>query len=387
MREIELSFPLISPDWDFALWAVLIGIAGFGFWADSTRLGKQISGVGIMLVIAMIFGNFGVIPHAAPAYDVVWNFLVPTAVPLLLLKANLRRIIPETGPMLGAYFLGVAGTLVGAVLGLMVLPMGSAGPDLAGILSATYIGGSMNFAAVAEALEFTESTLLTATLAADNVVGTLHILVVVLIPSVAILRRWIPSPIVENPHTMMHDEVTADDEVLPYNLVHICLALTISLAIGAVGYGVADILNIPNFGILFITAITLVVANVFHNQLENLHGAFETGMLMMYIFFATIGAGADVAVMLEAGVMIFAYASFIVITHVIVLILGAKLFGMDLAEIVVASLACIGGPVAPAAISASRGWRTLVTPGIMVGILGYAIANFIGVGLASLLAQ
>jgi uncharacterized membrane protein len=30
--------------------------------------------------------------------------------------------------------------------------------------------------------------------------------------------------------------------------------------------------------------------------------------------------------------------------------------------------------------------RTLVTPGLMVGILGYAIANFIGVGLASLLA-
>ena len=110
-----------------------------------------------MLVIAMLLGNFGVIPFAAPAYGVVWSFLVPAAVPLLLLKANLRRIIPETGPMLGAYFLGVAGTLIGAVIGLWILPMGSAGPDLAGILSATYIGGSMNFAAVAEALEFKEA--------------------------------------------------------------------------------------------------------------------------------------------------------------------------------------------------------------------------------------
>ena len=381
-----MTLPLISPDWDFALWAVLIGVAGFGFWADSTRIGKQISGVGIMLVIAMLLGNFGVIPHAAPAYGVVWSFLVPAAVPLLLLKANLRRIIPETGPMLGAYFLGVAGTLIGAVIGLWVLPMGSAGPDLAGILSATYIGGSMNFAAVAEALEFKEATLLTAALAADNVVGTLHILVVVLIPSVAILRRWIPSPIVENSDPSMHDELAADDEVIPFNPIHICLALTISLTIGAIGYGVAGALDIPNYGILFITALTLLVANVFHNQLENLHGAFETGMLMMYICFATIGAGADVGVMIEAGVMIFVYASFIIITHLIVIVLGAKLFKMDLAEIVIASLACIGGPVAPAAISASRGWRTLVTPGLMVGILGYAIANFIGVGLASLLS-
>ncbi len=382
-----MAFPLISPDWDFALWAVLIGVASFGFWADSTRLGKQVSGIGIMLVIAMLLGNFGVIPHSAPAYGVVWSYLVPTAVPLLLLKANLRRIIPETGPMLGAYFLGVAGTLTGAVIGLWVLPMGAPGPDLAGILSATYIGGSMNFAAVAEALEFTEPTLLTAALAADNVVGTLHILVVVLIPSVAILRRWIPSPIVETANAPVHDELTADDEVLPYQPAHICLALTISMSISAIGYGIATALNIPNFGILFITAITLLVANVFHKQLENLHGGFETGMLMMYIFFATIGAGADIAVMIEAGVMVFIYASFIIITHLVVIVLGAKLFRMDLAEIVIASLACIGGPVTPAAISASRGWRTLVTPGLMVGILGYAIANFIGVGLASLLAS
>lgn len=381
-----MTFPLISPDWDFALWAVLIGIAGFGFWTDSTRIGKQLSGVGIMLVAAMVLGNFGVIPHAAPAYDVVWGFLVPAAVPLLLLKANLRRIIPETGPILGAFLLGVAGTLAGAVLGLLILPVGDTGPDLAGILSSTYIGGSMNFAAVAEALEFNEPTLLTAALAADNVVGTLHILVVVLIPSVAILRRWIPSPIVENAEPVLHDELASTDEVLPLNLVHICLVLTISLVIGAIGYGVAGFLNMPNYGILFITAITLLIANVFHKQLEKLHGGFEIGMMMMYIFFATIGAGADVAVMIDAGVMIFVYASFIVITHITVMVLGAKLFRMDLAEVVVASLACIGGPVAPAAISASRGWRTLVTPGLMVGILGYAVANFIGVGLASLLA-
>ena len=381
-----MTFPLISPDSDFALWAVLIAVAGFGFWSDSTRIGKQVSGVGIMLVIAMLLGNFRIIPHAAPAYDVVWSFLVPAAVPLLLLKANLRRIIPETGPMLGAYFLGVAGTLIGAVLGLWILPVGDMGPDLAGILSATYIGGSMNFAAVAEALEFTEGTLLTAALAADNVVGTLHILVVVLIPSIAILRRWIPSPIVENSVATKHDEVVTGNEIIPYNLAHICLALTISLAIGAIGYGIANAMNIPNYGILFITAITLLVANVFHKQLENLHGAFETGMMMMYIFFATIGAGADVAVMIEAGVMIFVYASFIILVHLVVIVLGAKLFKMDLAEVVIASLACIGGPVAPAAISASRGWTSLVTPGLMVGILGYAIANFIGVALASLLA-
>ncbi len=27
-----MTFPLIAPDWDFALWAVLVGVASFGFW-------------------------------------------------------------------------------------------------------------------------------------------------------------------------------------------------------------------------------------------------------------------------------------------------------------------------------------------------------------------
>ena len=46
--------------------------------------------------------NFGVLPKAADAYCVVWSYLVPLAIPLLLLlmKADLRRMIAETKGML-----------------------------------------------------------------------------------------------------------------------------------------------------------------------------------------------------------------------------------------------------------------------------------------------
>ena len=51
-----------------------------------------------------------------------------------------------------------------------------------------------------------------------------------------------------------------------------------------------------------------------------------------------------------------------------------------------ASNACILGPATAAGLAGTKGWKTLVTPGILVGILGYAIGNFIGVGLANWLA-
>jgi uncharacterized membrane protein len=58
---------------------------------------------------------------------------------------------------------------------------------------------------------------------------------------------------------------------------------------------------------------------------------------------------------------------------------------LDLAEVMIASNACILGPAPAAALAASKGWQPLVAPGILVGLLGYAIATFIGVALTEVL--
>lgn len=59
---------------------------------------------------------------------------------------------------------------------------------------------------------------------------------------------------------------------------------------------------------------------------------------------------------------------------------------LDLAEVLIASNACILGPAPAAALAASKGWPPLVAPGILVGMLGYAIATFIGVAIAAILS-
>jgi len=61
-----------------------------------------------------------------------------------------------------------------------------------------------------------------------------------------------------------------------------------------------------------------------------------------------------------------------------VLELESSLF---LAEVIIASNACAAGPTTAAALAASKGWRTLVTPAIMLGVFGYVVANFVGVFL------
>ena len=48
---------LISPDQDFALWAVLIALAGFGFWCERFEWGRKYSGVMLLITAAMTLGT------------------------------------------------------------------------------------------------------------------------------------------------------------------------------------------------------------------------------------------------------------------------------------------------------------------------------------------
>ena len=47
-----LAEPLISPDWTFALWGVMLGLAAFAFWAETTKLGRTVSGVALAMIVA-----------------------------------------------------------------------------------------------------------------------------------------------------------------------------------------------------------------------------------------------------------------------------------------------------------------------------------------------
>ena len=72
-----------------------------------------------------------------------------------------------------------------------------------------------------------------------------------------------------------------------------------------------------------------------------------------------------------------------IVSHLVSVVLISRLFHLDLAEVVIASAAALVGPAPAAAIASARRWPTLVTPAVMCGIFGYAVANFIGVAIGS----
>jgi uncharacterized membrane protein len=367
---------LISPENHWALWAILLSAGAFGLWAGRTRWGSKLSGAVIAIGVAFVLSNLRVIPASAPAYEVVWSFLVPLAIPLLLFNADLKRILREAGPTLLAFAAGAVGTVLGTWVTFQIVPLGEEGWKLAGIFCATYVGGSLNYMATAEALGLRSGDLLAAGVAADNLAMAMYFLVLFALPSMPWMRRRFVRRVAEG--EVGSAALATGPQIGARSMA---TALAVAATVCAVGYGLAEALGTRSSGILFVTALIVTLATFFPSRLGSLAGAHEVGVLLMQVFFAVIGASASIALVLEHGTVLFAFAVGILAVHLVVILVAGRLLRLDLAEIVIASNANMGGPTSAAAMAVARRWETLVIPAILCGTLGYATATFVGVAV------
>ncbi|MEJ2604513.1 MAG: DUF819 family protein [Gammaproteobacteria bacterium] len=379
--------PLIGPERTFALSAAVVAVVAFGMWAERTAWGRKLGGPLVLLAAAMALANLGVIPHAAPLYGTVAGYLVPLAIPLLLLRADLRTIYRESGPMLVAFAVAAVATVLGAFVGAAVIDMGEFESRIAGTIVASYIGGSLNFVATAEALGIKDSSIYVAGLSADAAGAVLFLLALMLLPALHFVRLAMPSKHMEEPGTAPVDggQLPGDGMPGPFDLPGAVNGLALSLAICAVSGLLTRLFDIESLYILVVTTLALVVANIGKPLVRRVSADFEFGTLFMYIFFVCIGAGANLADVMGAAFPILLFIMVMVAVHLVLLVLAGRLLRLDLAEVMIASNACILGPAPAAALAASKGWQALVAPGILVGMLGYAVGTFIGVGLAAVL--
>lgn len=374
--------PLIVAENDFLVWAIMLLSCACAFALERSKLGKTVSGPVIMLILAAVLSNLNIMPKSAPAYGVVWQYGVPIAVVLLLFGANLKRILSESGPTFVAFCVGALGTTLGVLLGVSVLSLGDEAPALAAVFSATYIGGSLNFAAVAEAIGFQNNSLLTASLAADNVVGVLFMTLLIALPSIKFVARLFGY---EN-HINVHAETGASPneaahEKLSLSPGRVAIALGIAFFIVGISQWFADMLGYEAVRLLVATAFVVILASMFPKRMTALTEAFPIGMLIMYLFFFMIGAGVDIVAMLDSGLVIAAFAAIVLMTHLIVLLTVCRLLRLKLPEVMVGSNACVLGPPSAAAMAGAYGWKDLVTPAILCGTFGYTVANFVALTL------
>ena len=370
---------MIEPDNIFAMACVLSGLAFIGFWVDGTELGRKTSGVVWVILLGILLSNTGVIPTKSQAYDFIGGVLMPMAIPLLLIKADLRRIFRESGRVMIGFGIAALSTITGALIGYLLLDLGNIGPKAAAVYSAGWIGGAVNFVAVSEAVAMTPDEFSVA-MGASSPVSVIALMALLTLPSIKLLRKWLPSTIIDRDDVGDKTLQMQVEDMLPVQVVGL---MAISAGICAIAEVISDWMGYSQYYVLVITVLTLLVANVFPAYMDRLRGEFSLAMLLMYLFFAAIGCGTDATSFLGSALVLFFYGLTIIGIHLLVVITVSRFFRLDLAEVVIASAAALVGPAPAAAIASARQWPTLVTPAVMCGIFGYAIANFIGIAIGS----
>ena len=171
---------MFSPDNHLGIFAALMGISALAFWLERTRLGAVLTGTVIVILLSVLAANLGVIPHQAQTYDFVFEYLVPILIPLFLLQGDIRRLFREAYRTLAAFMIASTGTVLGVLAAVAILDFSAVAVDagieagqkdaaIAGLFAATYIGGSVNYAALGEITGLIrDASFFSAATAADN---------------------------------------------------------------------------------------------------------------------------------------------------------------------------------------------------------------------------
>ena len=377
---------LIAADNDFALMAVLFLIAGGAFLAERTRVGSHLTGAVIAILSAIAAANLGLIPHAAPAFDFVFSYFVPVLIPLFLFKADLRHMLFETTRMTMAFLVASLGTIAGVVVAVTVLDLQSLAPAaeldpslreaaIAGLFTSTYIGGSVNYAALGEITGLrTDASFFSAATATDNLFSALFLGIIALLPASSWLARRFPA----HDHAQRVAAARAPETITAMSLT---LAMAVSISFVALGDLITNLIGVPSLRYALITALAVTAATAFPRQMTRLHGGFELGVGLAFVFFAAIAAGADIFAMVNIAPLLVLLVVILLGCHLAVLLGVGRLFRLTLPELVTASNAAVLGATTAPALAAARGWHDLVTPGVLVGVLGYALGTFAGTAI------
>ncbi|WP_243298295.1 DUF819 family protein [Bacillus litorisediminis] len=392
---------LIKPDETWLLWAFLAAWAAISIYLDQKyKWASKVSGAIIALVGAMILANLNIIPTASPVYDAVWGYVIPLAIPLLLFQANLKKIWNESGKLLIIFLISSIGTVAGVTVAFITLKDYIPVLDKIGaMMTGSYIGGGVNFAALAAKFE-TPGEMVSAATVADNFMMAIYFFVLIAIPSISFFRKNFKTPYIDQVEKTGVREGETQSAAYwkrkDISLKDIAFALGSAFVIVAVSFKLAQVFNsfIPSEdsgntflvildGILgdkylMLTTITVLLVTVFHRFFERINGAQELGTYLIYLFFVVIGVPASIPLLLEAAPLLLVFVAIIVLGNMVITFFFGRLFKFTLEEMILASNANVGGPTTAAAMAVSRGWTDLIAPIMLVGTLGYIIGNYVG---------
>lgn len=369
--------------------------------AGVLRLCRKVSVLGkigpvlILYLIGMIIGNCGLMPEQMPAVqEILSNAMVPLAIPLMLFGCTFRR--SATRSQLMALVTGIIAVSVSVIGGFLIF--GDNIPDgakVGGMLTGVYSGGTINLAALKTMLGVADETYIIIN-SYDILVSFLYLTFLLTI-GIKLFRYLLPNHIgkmSKADEKSIREEIRKNEED-PYKglwsrkgMLQAGSLMGMTLLICAVSGGIALLLPDGMFMTVFILMLTtLGIACSFIRKVRETKYSYDIGMYFIYIFCIVVASMADLSKLdFTTGLPILGYLLTAVFGSLAIQALLARLFRIDADTMVITSVTLINSPPFVPMMAAAMKNKDVLIPGLTIGVVGYAIGNYLGFLMSQLLA-
>lgn len=348
-------------------------------------LGK-IGPVLILYALGLIVGNVVHTPGQADIQDVMSSATVPLAIPLMLF--SFRYMKGQTRSQMLSLITGVVAVVAAVIAGFLIFGRNiEEGAKVGGMLTGVYTGGTVNLAALKTMLGASDEMFLLLN-GYDMVVSFVY-LAFLLIAGIGLFRRFLPVKSLndgagESTFQAMDSEVSKGnpfkgilsrdglkDAGLQIGLCVLILGISAGLGLLA-GDGLF-------MTVLILSLTTMGIAASFFKRVRRAKYGYDMGMYLIYIFCIVVASMADFSKMdLEGGLNALGYLTFVIFGSLLLQVILAKIFKIDSDTMVVSSVAFICSPPFVPMMTAAMKNRNVLAPGLAIGVIGYAIGNYLG---------
>ena len=368
------------------------------FLSTKYSIVNKIGAVVICYAAGLLIGLTDIIPESISGIqDILMGISIIVGIPLVLFSENVLKWAKIAKYTFLSLLLGVISVVILVFVGYFIFREKI--PEIAkvsGMMIGVYTGGTMNMAAIARGLGV-ENDLFILTNTVEVAIGALILLF--LITGAKPLFSLFMKPYKSGGNNELNKQSNMDISSFESyegffnrsSLPDLAKAFGIALLIAGMGYGMGflfagdlrqtvPILAVTTFGIL----ASLVPA------VNNIKKSFQLGMYWIYMFCLILASTVDLAslfnpesVSLMVNMLLF--VSLVIVGSLVLHALLSWIFKISVDEYIITSTALANSPPFVPVVAAALRNKEVVVPGVIIGVVGYAIGNYLGVAIAYLL--
>ena len=355
---------------------------------------NKIGSVVIAYILGLIIGNTGILPEGSYQFqDALVTVTIPLAIPLLLFSANIRSWFAVAGRTMISMLVALVSVVIMVTLGYLLF-RGGGMQDLwkiGGMMVGVYSGGTPNLASLQMMLDVNPDTYII-THTYDMILSSIYLFFLITIGKKVFSLILPPYR-----HSIKINKEKRKEVVFnggdPYwgmfkknSLKKLSLALGLSILIFAIGGGISLLVPESQQMVVAILLITsLGIAASFIPRVNRIERSFEAGMYLILIFSIVVASMADITQFSGAAPNLFKYVTFVVFGSLVLHVLFSSLFKVDTDTVMITSTALICSPPFVPVIAGAIRNREVIVSGLTVGIIGYAVGNYLGFMVAEML--